>query len=310
MMRIGILLFIITGFFSSCREDNTFPVNLFFEKQSSLTAETIGDHSVAVHMDRPALQDIVVNYSVTGSAQLGTDYTTPGNFIIKKDSSIGYIIVSIIDDNEFEFDPEVTQYFGETIKFSLSGLSGNSVLAGNSELHTHTLIVADNEPIKHSMQINLTWDAGYGTAGDVDMDLFVFLLDPQKGPIMVGDSQQIGPKFEGIVVGTPAPDAEYGLACRYFEGSSDRLKFKVKFIARIGMLSGNVKEKEYEGLYTLDNINNDPTENATVQIIQTFRKVGSDYIDFSEIKIPESGSRVRVTQGEVSKLHHIGNVVN
>ncbi|MGE0586992.1 MAG: Calx-beta domain-containing protein [Cyclobacteriaceae bacterium] len=310
MRRICVLVFLAIGVFSSCREDNTIPVYLFFEKQNSLTAETIGDYSIPVQLNSPAFEDFMVNYTVAGSAQLGVDYTTPGNFVIKKDSLIGYIIVTIIDDNEFEFDPEVTQYFGETINFSLTSVSGNKILAGNSELHTHTLIVADNEPIKHSMQINLTWDAGDGTAGDVDMDLFVFLLDPQKGPIMVGDSQQIGTKFEGIVVGTPAPDADYGLGYRYFEGSSDRLKFKVKFIARIGMLSGNVKEKEYEGIYTLDNINNDPTENASVQIVQTFRKMGSDYIDFSEIKIPESGSRVKTIQGEVSKSHHIGNVVN
>lgn len=300
----------IVGIFSSCREDGIPPVTIFFQEHSSLTAETIGDYAIAVSLDRPAPQDIEVNYTISGSATVDEDFTTPGSFVIEKDSLQGYIIISIIDDNVFEFDPNEMQYFGETVNIILTGVSGNGVLASDESLLTHTLLIADNEPIAHSMLIELSWDSGDGTAGDVDMDLLLFILDPQEGAVLVGESQQIGTDFEGIVVGTPAPDAEYGLAYRYFEGSSDPLKFKAKFTAKLGSLPGNAETIEYDGVYTQANINGDITSGATVQIVQTFRKAGSDYFNFSEINIPESGSRMSSRTGQADKMNRIGNVVN
>ena len=311
MKRIGALILLgVLGILSSCREDGVPPVTIFFQEQSSLTAETIGEFAIAVNLSRPAPEDIEVNYTVTGSAQLGEDFTAPGSFVIEKDSIQGYIVITILDDNEFEFDPNETQYFGETVNITLSGVSGNGILASDADFLTHKLLIADNEPIAHSMIIELTWDSGDGTPGDVDMDLLLFILDPQEGAVLVGESQQIGTDFEGIVVGTPAPDAEYGLAYRYFEGSSDALNFKAKFTAKLGTVLGNAGSIEYEGVYTQANINGDLSAGASVQIVQTFRKVGSDYSNFSEINIPESGSRARSRIGQTDRTSHIGNVVN
>ncbi len=309
IFSLAVLIALLT--FMSCKDDEVPPAIISFEETSTVIAETAGQAIIEIVLDKPAPGNIVVNYTIAGSATAGEDFEAPGSFEIAVGASTAELIITIIDDQVFEFDPEITGVFGESVVITLSGVTGNGKLSETAEEITHTLIIADNEQVANSITIELSWDAGDDTAGDVDMDLLLFLIDPDDGPQLIGASQQIGTDFEGIVVGTPAPDATYGLAYRYFEGTSDNLEFKVKFIAGLGVLPDGAATREFTGMYTLANVNGDTSDGATVQIVQSFVKQGANYSSFSEIEIPESGSRgVRRTGTVNGKGLGIPRIVN
>lgn len=309
ILSIAALIFLFT--FMACKDDEVPPAIISFEDTSTIMAETAGQATIQLVLDKPAPGNIIVNYTISGSATAGEDFEAPGSVEIAAGASTAELIITIIDDQVFEFDPEITNVFGESVVITLSGVTGNGKLSETAEAITHTLIIADNEQVANSITIELSWNAGDGTAGDVDMDLLLFLIDPDDGPLLIGASQQIGTDFEGIVVGTPAPDAVYGLAYRYFEGTSDNLEFKVKFIAGLGILPDGAATREYTGVYTLANVNGDVSDGATVQIVQSFEKQGANYSSFSEIEIPESGSRaVRSTGPVKGKGFGVPRIVN
>ncbi len=292
MQQFTLVLFLtIICFFTSCKEDEVPPAIISFTLANSSVGEGDGTAKLSISLDKAAPGDIVVNYTITGSAQVGSDYESTGSFTILNGATEGELSIKIVEDDVFEFDPKLTSTLGEVMEITLSGVSGNGKL---SEVETdlkHLLVIKDNDPVAESLTIQLSWDSGNGTPGDVDMDLILFLIDPDDGPIVLAASNRIGTAFEGIIIGTPAPDGIYALACRYFEGTSNKLTFTVKYTAKEGTLQDGLTTKSYSGVYTLANVNGDVSENATVQIVQTFEKKGPDYIQISEIKIPEKGSR-------------------
>lgn len=292
----------------SCSDDEVALALVTFSRDSSTVAESKPQALIVLELDKVATGDITVSYVIEGSATQGEDYTAPGTVTLTKGSVDVIIAIDILDDTTFEFDPEIVNFFAEKVKITLTGITGAGRLPDNVNELSHTLIIFEDDPIEHSMTIELTWDAGNGTAGDVDMDLLLFLIDPEKGPLLVGASQQVGTAYEGIVVGTPAPDAAYGLAYRYFEGSSDNLSFKVKFIAESGNLPGDVQEMEFSGTYSQANVNGDVSAGASVKIAQFFQKDGSAYSGFSEIEIPSSGSRAQGQTGRVNKFESVSNI--
>jgi len=296
---------------ASCKDEEEPPAVISFTALSSSVGENEGEATIGISLDKAAPGDITVNFTITGSAEVGSDYESSGNITIANGATEGELSITIINDDVFEYDPDLTSTLGEVIEITLSGVTGNGKLSEIEGDAKHILIIKDDDPVAKSLTIELTWDAGDGTAGDVDMDLILFLVDPDDGPIVLAASNKIGTDFEGIIVGTPAPDGVYALACRYFEGTSDNLKFTVKFTAKEGTLEGGVLTKSYNGVYTQAHVNGDISANATVKIVQTFEKRGLDYFQISEIKIPEKGSRDRNSQLRVpAKGKPVGLIIN
>lgn len=289
---IFLIAFIVIVFqFSSCKDEEVSPAIISFSKITSTVSEGVGTASIAIKLDKAAPGEIEVSFTLLGTAQANSDYTTTGLVKIPSGSLEGVLMIDIIDDAVFEFDPEVEIVFGEALQITLSGVSGNGKLSESSDDLNHLLIIQENDPVARSLTIGLSWDAGDMTPGDVDMDLILFFIDPSGNASILAAANSIGINFEAIAVGTPAPDGIYGLAYRYFEGSSDNVTFTATFTAENGTLPGGGSTTSFTGLYTQANVNGDMSENATVEIVQTFEKKGLNYIAISAITIPATGSR-------------------
>jgi len=278
------------------------PATLTFATRTTIATETEGPILITVNLDKPAFRDIVVDFTIEGSAQGGIDYETTATATIANGDTTGALLITLIDDTDFEFDRELIDQagiLGETVKISIARITGNALPPENGEGVLHLLVIKDDEPVAKSLSIDLSWDSGDGTPGDVDMDLVLFLLDPTIGPRFLAASATIGTGFEKIAIGTPAPDGLYGLAIRYYEGASDNVTFTVKFTPGNGTLPGGATESSHMAVYTQANINGE--ENNPVQIVLTFEKKGPDYLTFSEIAVPASGSRGRGVQGTLPR---------
>ncbi len=295
-----ILFIVITTQFISCKDEEVpLPATLTFASEFTVVKENEGTVLITLNLDKAAYRDIVIDFTIKGSAQLDADYQTTAMATIVEGSTSGELTITLIDDTEFEFDQDLIDLagiLGETLEISLARISGNALPSENKDEISHLLIIQEDEEAEKSLTIDLSWDSGDGTPGDVDMDLAIFYIDPEDGPIFLTVSASVGTDFEKITITTPAPDGLYGLAFRYYEGQSDNLSFTSKFVAEKGTLPGGVAETTRAGVYTLANLNG--AENNPVQIVQTFEKNGSNYSSISEITIPASGSRAKGLWGQ------------
>ncbi|HRK53818.1 MAG TPA: Calx-beta domain-containing protein [Cyclobacteriaceae bacterium] len=299
MKKLSLVLIIILFLVSSCKEEEVPPpATLTFASKATVVAENDGLVLITLNLDKAAYRDIVVDFTITGSAQLDVDYETTASATIREGATTGDLSITLIDDSDFEFDRDLIDLagiLGKTLEISLARITGNALPSENTDEISHLLVIKENEEVEKSLSIDLSWDSGDGTPGDVDMDLALFFIDPDDGPIFLAASASVGIGFEKITIGTPAPNGMYGLAFRYYEGMSDNVTFTAKFISQKGTLPGGVTEASYVGVYSQANINGE--ENNPVHIVQTFEKQESDYITISDISIPASGSRGKWMQG-------------
>ncbi|MEP2669954.1 MAG: hypothetical protein ABJH04_13205 [Cyclobacteriaceae bacterium] len=296
-----LLFILITVQFISCKDEEVPPpATLTFASEFTVAKENEGTVLITLNLDKAAYRDVVVDFTIKGSAQLDADYQTTAMATIVEGSTSGELTIMLIDDTEFEFDQDLIDLagiLGETLEISLARITGNALPSENEDEISHLLIIQEDEEVEKSLTIDLSWDSGDGTPGDVDMDLAIFFIDPEDGPLLLAASVSIGTDFEKITITTPAPDGLYGLAFRYYEGQSDNVTFTSKFVAEKGTLPGGVVETARVGVYTQANLNG--AENNPVQIVQTFEKNGSAYTAISDISIPTSGSRRKGLWGMV-----------
>ncbi|MEQ8363157.1 MAG: hypothetical protein RH948_09835 [Cyclobacteriaceae bacterium] len=302
-MRKLLILFTLLAIllqFTSCKEEEVPPpATLTFASKVTIVSENEGLALITLNLDKPAYRDIVIDFTLTGSAQIDTDYETTASATILEGTTAGDLSITLIDDTEFEFDQsliDLAGILGETLEISLARITGNALPSEIEDEISHLLVIRENDEVEKSLSIDLSWDSGDGTPGDVDMDLIIFFIDPEDGPIFLTASTSIGTDFEKITITTPAPDGLYGLAFRYYEGISDNVTFTSKFTLEKGTLPGGATETIRTGVYTQANLNGE--ENNPVQIVQSFEKNGSDYTAISDITIPTSGSRGKNIWGE------------
>lgn len=295
-MRKRLILFSLLAIlfqFTSCKDEEVPPpATLTFASEATVVAENEGAVLITLNLDKAAYRNVVVDFTITGSAQAGVDYETTAIATVLEGATTGDLSITIIDDTEFEFDEDLIDLagiLGETLEISLARITGNALPSENEDEISHLLVIQEDEEVEKSITIDLSWDSGDGTPGDVDMDLAIFFIDPDDGPLFLTASASIGTDFEKITITTPASDGLYGLAFRYYEGQSDNVTFTSKFTSEKGTLPGGVAETTRIGVYSQANLNG--AENNPVQIVQTFEKSGSDYTAISDISIPDSGSR-------------------
>ncbi|GIV37077.1 MAG: hypothetical protein KatS3mg032_1456 [Cyclobacteriaceae bacterium] len=197
------------------------------------------------------------------------------------------VYITVIDDEVY--DP------GDTLIVTLTGITGPAKLGGKQ---TMTLRVKDyDEDARPGLRVELTWDAGNGSAGDVDMDLFLWRENPPGSSNfeLVASAVQIGNVFEALSVRNESalfPDGVYGVGYNYFSGTANPLNFTVKFRAQKGTINNDSIVARFNGTYTLANLNRwDQT--SSFHVAQTFVKSGNNFHSFSPLDVPPSGSRMK-----------------
>ena len=119
--------------------DNDTPM-AFFPKGGQTVREGSGTHNVKIALDRAPSSDITIKYAVAGApfgihrgaAEAGSDYAAlPGTVAVPKGATTATIPVTIIDDDDSEWDEA----------FALSIAKGEGYRTGPSPLHIHKHIL-------------------------------------------------------------------------------------------------------------------------------------------------------------------------
>ncbi len=270
----GIGALVIMLFMGACSSDDEVATIEFLNTSGTL----IEGFGSTVFYNRPLPQGAAVEVEFGGT--LNAD-----EFVYELRPSGVYVKVQ---DDEV-YDP------GDTLIITMTGITGPARLGGKK---TTTLRVKDHdEDARPGFRIELSWDAGNGSAGNVDMDLFLWREDPPGSDnfVLVASSVQIGNVFEQITMRNGSadfPDGRYGVGYNYFSGTANPLTFKPKFRALKGTINNDSIVARFEGQYTLDNINRwDQT--GTYHIAQFFEKSGNNFHSFTPIDIPAAGSRMK-----------------
>jgi len=250
---------------------------------STTTSTVTEGQNVSVLFSAALGTGVTPTITYSGTATQGTDYT----FTV---SSTG-ITFTILEDEIY--DPN------ETIILTLTGFSGGAAV-GAKTVHTITITDKDEDAVP-GLRINLSWNAGDGTAGDVDMDMFLWMEDPaNSGNYRIIDrAENHGTGFETLFLpsndNVNYPDRIYGMGYNYYSGTSNNLQVKVDFKSFKGNLNGEGNKATYTALYTLANVNNyDVT--GDYFIVQVFTKVGANFNNFTDIEVLDAGSRQRLLQ--------------
>lgn len=287
---------------ASCKDDEP-PAKpkLSFTKTTLEVVESDGIIEVEVSLDKPASQNIEIEYSLSGTAQ---DYETAtqnnppdyavtseryGEIDIEKGATTGIIEITLLSDDYIEDD--------ETIEITINDVNSEEIEITRDDEANITLTQEDG------MAILLSWPVPSG-ASVADMD-FLVRIGPNSTTwdgIVTGSIYRSNSIFEEVFI-PKAYIGEYfdlgytntifGFTYNYYSGTLDPLNFKVTF----GEFTGGQLEPEtgfqiFEGSYTASNINTWSTSYPT-SIGQTMRLNNGQFTELSSpITIPLSGSRV------------------
>jgi uncharacterized protein (TIGR02145 family) len=128
---------------------NDNPMNVAFNLTSSSATEATGNQNLVVYLTAASGQAVTVNYTVTGTATSGTDYTLAnGTATIAAGSTSTNIVLAIVEDALYETN--------ETVIVALSSPSNASL--GTNTVHTHT-ITNDDLPFATVVIGTQTWSA-------------------------------------------------------------------------------------------------------------------------------------------------------
>lgn len=188
---------------------------------------------------------------------------------------------------EIAFSGSLTQYHQNADLSNVTFAKNNFAYSDFSSLFIET-----------PLAITLSWNAGAGTAGDVDMDLYLMYLNPGTGLYeSVASSTSGSSPTETVTLPGDAPNGTYGLRYKYYSGTSNTLSFTSTFnLNEGGSFSGTANTTlAFNGAYTLSNVNSGSSSN----ISQTFVKNGTSFTTFSSISVPVSGSRAQLDDSVV-----------
>jgi hypothetical protein len=216
-------------------------------------------------------------FSIGGSATTGPDYTYSQN-------QNGFVLTTKKDEI---YDPE------ETVTVQVTGFTGNVTLGPKT---TYTLTIEDeDEKATPRLQINLSWNSGNGTPGNVDMDLIVWYESSPGVFTMRFLSDNGGQTFESVSIPSNLENGKWGVSYVYYSGTSNNVNYTVNFRSYKGNLDGISNRAIYNATYTLVNINKwDQTQ--AFKIEQFYEKSANNYINFTGVTVPGSGSRMRLPE--------------
>lgn len=238
-------------FITSCDDDKGESTSAGFAGISSNYFEADGTGDIFIPYRDGSISQSDI--TVSGTATLNEDYTL----------SFGSdgITVTVIDDEDAEYT--------ETVRFLISGTSG----ASNK---IHTLNIASDDP--GYLNVQLQW------SGAADLDLYSWYYNEEDEDWENIDFSDPGNTLDPI--DWRDPDGLYGFTYNYWGGTASPLPFTVLFTPVGVTAEGGTDPLTFEAVYTLDNV--DP---VNLQIEQTMVKNGTEFTDFSDIEVPEEGSR-------------------
>lgn len=299
--------------FSSCKDDEKPKSKMSFAETEIEALEDDGKIQVKINFDRAVAENVVLSYTLGGTAtefkaQTGGDYEISpagGTITIAPGATEAIIEITLLPDQSFEYDDAAGVSY-ETVILTLT-----SVVSGPAEIVAGEGTQATLYIYEDDMLVFLNWE---GT--DVDMDLLVWLDDPNDNPdqgLLFVSPAQVG---GGVTEGTESPEAvlllsqlidtDYGFSYVYYDGTADPLNFSVDFLNFGGMLNGGEGQLSFDGTYQLDNINKWDEEGAPAPAIaQTVTKSGRNYTNLTDITIPDTGSRIRTMFGNFGNANKV-----
>ncbi len=330
-MKWTVIISIVTlaglAMLTSCKDDEVPIAGIEFELEEQEVPESDGTIEsfhpdedddgvgrivlVKLIFDRALAGDVVIEFDVDGTARRTKSSSEVNDFEIEdesdgmtvdgdnitllKGSTEASFSIRIFEDYNFEFSDDLPVN-DDDIPYESIELSLESVVSGPGKLGTkldHELKILEDDGY-----VYLEWNPAdqAGTTGDVDMDLFVYINGNLAGISSLDNSQF---PFEALVIPGGFPSAEYGMGYVYKSGTSEDLAI----LSEIANFGGTITTTEDEsgavvtttGKYTLANINAYDSQNPSSEIEQSFEKDGLDYLELTNISVPESGSRMRPT---------------
>jgi hypothetical protein len=287
---------------ASCGGDDPPPAaNLSFSESSVTYNEADEMIEVEVTLDRPATEDITIDYELSGTAQdeatasqltdypdyyIIEDLSDYGEIEIEKGETTGVIQIQLYSDYEYEDT--------ETIEIEIQDVDSESVVITNADDIEISIEQEDG------LFILLEWDAAHT---DVDMDLFLWAEDI-TGTLFLTDvysaREATSPRYEFLFIPSVVNDGDYGVSCNYYSGSADPMNFTLSYIKLTNGVEGTPVEKA--GQYTIANINPWYTSGNDPILVATYSKAGNNYSNFTDITVPVDGSRT-INKFSNLKLH-------
>lgn len=277
-------LFVVMGFLSSCKDDEPVaPPELSFSESAITVNEADGIIEIEIVLDKPAKEDITIEYSLDGTAidkvsagSSAFDYEIISDYLevdINEGETSGIIEIQLLSDYSLE-DPE-------TIQIEIESVDSDNIEITNDDDVEITVEQEDG------LLVILDWD--YTT---VDMDLFLWVEDNANLFLTNVFSARGGPVAEFLFLPNVMDDGQYGISCNYYDGpvDLDPMNFTVDYITIVD--SDDVATVRKLGSYKPININPWDTSGDNPLLVATYQKAGGAYSNFSEITIPPSGSRM------------------
>lgn len=241
----------------ACTEEDTPPaVSNDFASIGSGYSEADGDKTVVIPFRNVSKAYTLTDLKLSGDATEGDDYQVIG---VSKDG----IEIKFINDDEAE-NVETLQI---TIIDPLSS-TGNFT-------HTVTLVSED----LGFLNIKMLWTA------PVDLDLYSLYFDEEADDWEVVDFSDNGKTLDPI--DWTDADGMYGFSYNYYDGADDAVDFSSVFTPTGVKLNGASAVLTFNATYTLANVDPDAQ-----QIEQTCMKAGTKFTEFTDIEVPEVGSRI------------------
>lgn len=281
------ILVMIVWQLSSCKDDPPFvKPKLSFTSETLTVSESDETAEIEVTLDKAYTEDITIDYKIAGTAldevaagsNQQPDYKVEGEYKkleIAKGDLTGKITLTLYSDFNIEED--------ETIILTIDKVDNENIEITGDDVVTITLLQEDG------LLAILEWDESYS---DVDMDMFLWYGSALNSMSITGVASLRAsydpPEF--IFIPDVVEDGFLGMSYNYYEGTEDPMEFSVTFLK---IESGeDVWEKDFTQQYTLANINAWDSGDLDPILVQTFKKAGGNYTNFSDITVPPSGSRV------------------
>lgn len=302
--------------------------NLGFAVETVTFNEADGEVEIEVALDKPALSDLSIDFSIAGGTARDSETADELNLFADYEIKNNDFEITIEEGQtkgkiEIELFSDLLRETTETIILKIDEVDIDGI-----EL-TEAVEVTVNIEQEHGIFIALGWDDDYDGDGDrdndpdddvhpdsVDLDLLIwreteageydlmadvfvdntpFLGREEflyEGEIYLFNTNWLLTKYspEYIFIPTVAlDDGNYAVGCTYYNGPEKDIQFGLEFI-EVDDGGQATSLETFEPTYTSANIN-EYTTLATVKYVATFKKEGNTYSDFN-FTTPESGSRV------------------
>ncbi|HEY0654941.1 MAG TPA: hypothetical protein VGD65_17505 [Chryseosolibacter sp.] len=272
--------------------------------------------------DIPLAGDVTLKFDVDGTARQtasaddnidfeidaeGDNLTVDGtNVTILKGSTEASFNVRVYEDfvmeltEDSEFNEDDIPY--ETVELQLESIVSGPGKLGEAIEHV-VKILEDDAYVYLAWGVNNTDDPG-----DVNMDLLIYINGNFAGGSAYSTTAS---PYEIVTIPGGYPTRTFGLSYVYKAGTANDVDFLAEIFNFGGTLttSGGTSNPllQFNGSYTLQNINNYNSTTPSSNITQTMVKNGLNYTGVTALTIPATGSREGAKVSRESILRRMGS---